>query len=116
MQDAQYLGITVSQADAQAAAQRQLQQFQSIPTSSPAHNSFQAYLCVNNLDTSTFATNPLVLRGYHDALVQQAETHHIIASLPADEQNDQGKIQQAIANYKEALRQAAKIEVFIPLQ
>jgi len=116
MQEAQHLGISVSQAEAQAEAQQQLQRFQSEPTSSPAHASFQAYLCVNHLDTSTFATNPLVLCGYHDALVQRAMIQHIIASLPASEQNNQDAIQQAIANYTQKLRQAASIQIFISLQ
>jgi hypothetical protein len=116
MQEAQRLGISVSQAEAQAEAQQQLQRFQSEPTSSPAHTTFQAYLCVNRLDTSNFTTNPLVLRGYHDALVQRAMIQHIIASLPASEQQNQEAIQQAIANYTQKLRQAASIQIFISLQ
>jgi hypothetical protein len=45
-----------------------------------------------------------------------AVNQHIISLLPADQQQNPDAIQQAIANYTQNLRQAAHIQVFIPLQ
>jgi hypothetical protein len=113
-QESQRLGISISQA--QATAEQQLQQFENTAPSDPAHIAFQAYLCVNNLDPSTFATNPTVLQGYQGVLARMAVNQHIISLLPADQQQNPDAIQQAIANYTQNLRQAAHIQVFIPLQ
>jgi hypothetical protein len=116
LQEAQRLGIAATLVEAQTEAQQQLQQFQNTPPADPAHISFQAYLCVNGLDTSTFLTNPLVSKGYQDALSIGAVTRHIITAMPQDQQNDPDAIRQAVATYTQQLRQAAQIQVFISLQ
>jgi hypothetical protein len=116
MQEAQRLGISVSQAEARDEAQQQLQRFQSLPSSDPAHVTFQAYLCVNNLDTSTFLSNPLVLQGFQHALTMRAVNQHIIATLPQDQQGDQEAIRKAITAYTQNLRRSAYIQIFITLQ
>ncbi len=116
IQEARRLGISVSEAEARDEAQHQLQWFQSLPSSDPARDTFQAYLCVNNLDTSTFLTNPLVLQGYQRALTMRAVNQHIIATLPQDQQGDQEAVSKAITAYTQNLRKSAHIQVFIALQ
>jgi len=116
LQEGKRLGLVATADAARAEAQRQLQMAQTVPASDPTYVVFQAYLCVNQLDESTYPVNTFVVQGYQDALTIAAVKSHVQAGLPADTQKDHTAVDAAVKAYVLRLRQSGKVEVFIPTQ
>lgn len=108
------LGITIPEAQAQAKAQQVVRTFESWPAGDPARVQFEAYLCLNGLDASTFATDPRIVEGYRSGLARAALNQRIWTAFSSGQH---GPITEhaAIDAYFQRLRQAATIHIFIPL-
>jgi hypothetical protein len=85
MDDARRLGISVSSSQVESFMQREVAEFAGLAPTDPTHTTFQAYLCLNQLTTATFATNPAVVRQGRQALTISLVNQHIIASLPSSQ-------------------------------
>lgn len=116
LQEGNQLGLTATLEQARTMAQQQLQSMQSQPAGSQARIYLQAYLCVNNLNESTYLTNPQVIQRYQQALTMTAARHRVIASLPPDKQKDQAAVAAALSAHAQQLRQAGQVQTFIPVQ
>jgi hypothetical protein len=118
-QEGKHLGLVPSSSEVQAQANQDIKSLQSLSVGSQAYNMFEAYLCVNNLTTGSFASDPLVLQGFQRSLtvsaVEAKVYSGVVPSSGQTSQAQQAARAQALATYLQALRSKASIKIFLTL-
>lgn len=74
---------------------------------------FQAYLCVNNLSATSFATDPRVIHSFQESLTITAAKSAVASSLTPAQQKDQATVNAALAAHMHALWAAGNVHVFL---